>query len=166
MKVLFLDFDGVLNTATYRAWWRRNPQLRTTTAEICPRLVSNVNLIIQETGAKVVLSTAWRTYRHLKPNLVNYLRSAGFEGEVIGMTPDFIHDTPRDPYTNAAVEKTTRGMEICAWLDKHPEAKSYVVLEDSEDMYPLLPERIVWTTDRDGLTLEKAQKAIQILQSG
>lgn len=165
MKVIFLDFDGVLNTATYRAWWRRNPALRIPDAELCPALVANVNHIIAETGAKVVLSTAWRTYTHLRPHLVDYLRSAGFEGTVIGMTPDFTEEVARNPYRtdDGGLIHATRGMEIKAWLDDHPEVASYVVLEDSEDMTPLPADRIVWTTDRDGLTQDRAQKAIEIL---
>lgn len=163
MKILFLDFDGVLNSSTFRRDYRRGLADASLKAELSPVMVAHVNRICDATGALVVLSTAWRTYAHLRPRLIEFLESAGFTGTVIGMTPDFVTNHPRDPYTIGPHKRTTRGMEIRAWLDEHPEVDRYVVLEDSEDMTPLPMRRIVWTSDSRGLTKRQADRAIEIL---
>ena len=47
MKIIFLDIDGVLNT--YNSMDR-----------FCPKAVSCLNEFVQESGAKVVISSSWR----------------------------------------------------------------------------------------------------------
>jgi len=90
MKIIFLDFDGVLNSSAYLAemkqgyedygsdeWWA---------AGLDKRLVLLLNKICDRTGAKVVVSSAWRT-AHTVGNLNRILRAAGFTGEAVGKTP-------------------------------------------------------------------------------
>ena len=66
MKIIFLDIDGVLNSED---WYRKRheevPQHEQSAQypfyELDPELVSNLNLIIQKTEAKVVVSSTWIT---------------------------------------------------------------------------------------------------------
>ena len=57
MRVLFLDFDGVLNSDKYNSErdWRTQGNIDETRLPLLRR-------IIDETGAVIVLSTSWREH--------------------------------------------------------------------------------------------------------
>lgn len=71
MKVLFLDVDGVLNSAEWFA--KQEPTKPLRLHEIDPKPVKRVLRVLEETGAKIVLSSTWR----LVPELVERLRAVG-----------------------------------------------------------------------------------------
>ena len=138
MKVVFLDFDGVLNTTT-----------TTPAYALEAGLVALLNVIVKLTGAKVVVSSAWRAIEGL-PYCVAHLERSGFQGEVIGATPE--RNKVSDP----------RGLEIQAWLDEHPEVEAFVILDDEADMEHLLP-KLVQTSFEHGLTEADVEKAARLL---
>lgn len=108
MKALFLDVDGVLNSATFFA---ENPPMPVTSVD--PRAIRRIRRVAEATGALVVLSSSWRK----QPNLVDTLRTAGVP----------IHDiTP-------TLTGLARCDEILAWLDEHPEVTSYAIIDDDPD---------------------------------
>jgi hypothetical protein len=131
MKVIFLDFDGVLNSRRFLV--RRNLAGRVDDA-IDPEAVARLNQIIARTGAKVVISSTWRSTDSLD-RIISILQSHGFAGEVIGTTP---------------VLSGSRGGEIKAWLDGSRRVKAFVILDDADDLDPLR-SRHVRTSDEDGL---------------
>jgi hypothetical protein len=55
-----------------------------------------------------------------------------------------------------------RGYEIQDWLNKSDFVNSFAILDDDCDMYHLMPY-LVNTDGREGLTMEKAQVAIDLL---
>ena len=57
MKVIFLDIDGVLNSRAYDR--KRNWDELTNIDESRLPLVKN---IVDETGARIVLSSTWKTH--------------------------------------------------------------------------------------------------------
>lgn len=120
MKYLFLDIDGVLNHEkwyrehvndhrdSFKEWW-----------EACfdPECVDRLNKILEETGARLVVSSSWKGDRELK----RYF-------EKVGITTDFditpnLHFNGRWP---------DRGDEINEFLKTHP-CDNYVIIDDDFD---------------------------------
>ncbi|CAE8615878.1 unnamed protein product [Polarella glacialis] len=151
--VIFLDVDGVLNSM-----WGDEEELK-------PRCVHQVKRIVQETGAKIVLSSAWR----LSPVKVKKLESAGLK----------IHDKTID----LGGDLTTRAQEILQWVRSH-NVESWIVLDDvdlangqSEAVMngacvagvksePSLRGHFVLTDlTRRGITAKNAKDAIYLLRS-
>ncbi len=148
MKVVFLDFDGVLN--------------RTEAAQegvIEPLIVGVLNGLLEQTGAKVVVSSSWRCHRSAEETLA-VLTGAGFSGDVVGYTPDLgVH-----AWQTFVPE---RGKEILTWLrgeGKRLGVTSFVILDDLDDMGCLFG-RLVQTRLEDGLTEQKAAEAARLLES-
>lgn len=186
MKVLFLDFDGVLNNGEWMKtlkegeaanrvyggdgdqWWLDM---------IDPAAVSQLNRIIEATGAKVVVSSTWRL-RHDVEALQRLLDTKGFKGEVIDRTP-------HSGETKVQLEDGSwfgpkmslhpqRGDEIFYWLHLHPEVTEFVVLDDDSDM-DKVRDRFVKTYWQHwdqypegelGLGPVAADKAIALLNQG
>lgn len=135
MKVLFLDVDGVLNSAT---WFASQPPMAVT--EVDATAVRRIQRIVAQTGAKVVLSSSWRH----QPELVAQLRAAGVP--IDDMTP----------------RSENRGDEIRAWLLGHPEVTTFAILDDDADAGDYAPERFVRTYWRTGM-YGKHEKAVLAL---
>lgn len=150
MKVVFLDFDGVLNCST-------TPKECSLDREFVERL----NLLLEVSGAVVVLTTTWRLTTFADPLAGvtvcrNALDETGFRGEVIGLTPHL---------AKQGVPSIHRGLEIQAWLDAQPEKpESFVILDDDSDMAHLIPY-LVKTTMKEGLQDVHVKQALEILGS-
>lgn len=144
MKVIFLDFNGVLDT------WDEMDEINYDNLE-------RLKKISLDTEAKIVISSSlknsyWYTGKMSKmlTILVTQLTDAGLE--VIGYTPI----------------AENRESEILAYLNNHPEIEDYVILDDDYDM-PLLKEHLVKLPcqnvgpSQKGLQDEHMRQAIQIL---
>lgn len=138
MNILFLDIDGVLNSTRSCVAFKGYPL--NFSAEHLGRFdwvaIGLVRKLCEETGAQIVLSSAWRQ---------------NFRAEVVGreLNLPIIDVTPW-----SSEPETVRGHEIKAWLDQHPEVNQYAIVDDNSDM---LPEQIagghfVQTNFEDGLT--------------
>jgi hypothetical protein len=64
-RILFLDFDGVLNSRGFLAMSRGLAISRYPHSEIDPEAVARVNRILERTEAEVVVSSSWRHGRTL-----------------------------------------------------------------------------------------------------
>jgi hypothetical protein len=161
MKVIFLDFDGVLNSAaSFRYEDRRReklalenpdaPKLCKVNETLCNVCTSNFQLILDHfPKAKIVISSTWRELFELDW-LKEKLASYGIDSSrVIDKTP-ISYGGPR-------------GSEIQAWLNMHPEVKKYVVLDDNEIDGGIPDEKVVKTTWDTGLTLPHVFQAIKVL---
>jgi DNA-binding LacI/PurR family transcriptional regulator len=138
MKIIFLDFDGVLvNRAALRAR-RLDPQRRPAAD---PEAVAALNHIVHAAGAQIVVTSTWREEYSLA-ELRELLTHWGVTGAVIDQTP----------------VAGTRGEEIQAWLATHP-AERFVILDDVADMDPLRAH-LVQTETEAGLTMREAEMAI------
>lgn len=153
--LLFLDVDGVLNSAR---WCREKPPGGG--IGIDPSAARHLQRIIDETGCKLVLSSTWR-----KDYSIAVMRSkliaAGMRDPVplIGYTPDL--DEPARPgcVINLA---PTRGREVQQWIDTNGFSGPYVCLDDEvHDFLPAHP--LVQTTFHNGLMREHADACIAIL---
>jgi len=166
MKVVFLDIDGVINHCDTRS------DVSPSTTEplpipIAPECMARLNRLIAETGAKIVISSSWRTFarwQDLGPALVRH----GLVADVIGETPDLVNDTvwlenwrvrEGAPFT---YERLERGWEIGEWITSHPEVTGFVILDDCSDMDELKPW-LVLTHPNDGLDDPDVERAKWIL---
>jgi len=174
MKVIFLDFDGVICTrdsiagAHEFAKADKSGDRNLYSAQmIDPILVGNLNEVVKETGAVVVVSSAWRHLHDMK-EVREFLRINGFLGKVIDRTPVW------KEYKDEIGVKTTndlerfweyeRGNEIKMWLDKHPEVESFVILDDEiSDIFPVFPYNYIRTDMENGFHEGLIKEVIKML---
>lgn len=147
IKVIFLDVDGVLNN-------RMTTRRTKTTGYIFVgnKHIRNLKRIINETDAKVVLSSDWRYDRDDPKQNGDFLE---LRDELMRRGIKFYGFTPD-------LRSATRGEEITLWLSEHPEVSNFVILDDRSDMEPN-KDHLVQTTMIHGLGEEDADKAIRIL---
>src|SRR5687767_758425 len=111
--ILFLDFDGVLNSLEFFGRTNNFTTIRNQNDMLDPVAVKRLNRIIKATDALVVISSSWRLNYKLT-ELIKLLVSVGFMGKVIGTTID-------DPRVN-------RGVEIAHWLSSNHYRGPYIIL--------------------------------------
>lgn len=156
MKVIFLDIDGVLNS------WSTGYKITTEKLQL-------LNNLIEQTGAKIVISSSWRigskdvkdfldknfskcTFRldNFK-DVANqeYITNIFYNDNIIGLTDTF---------------GPSRGDEIKRWLDNHSDdVESYVILDDDTDMLDEQLEHLVQTDTYYGITDREVHLASLIL---
>lgn len=139
MKILFLDIDGVVNSVT-------TAQRHRGMIGIDPYMALLVGRIIEATDASIVLSSSWR-------------HDPGAREEVTKQVMPFIDVTPNFK------GETSRGTEIKAWLDLHPEVTKYAILDDNEDMRTEQMPNFFKTSWSTGLTQEIADAIIAHLST-
>ncbi len=140
-KILFLDFDDVLNTATTL---ERGELFDRPNVEV-------LNTVVDRTGAAIVVTSMWRIGASVE-ELEEMLVTAGVHarGRVVGATP--------------CLEDGPRGEEISAWLQQAtlPVAQ-FVILDDRSDM-GALAERLVRTNPQYGLVGSQVDEIVARLQ--
>jgi hypothetical protein len=165
-KIIFLDIDGVLNVIP--------PDYDQFGGIFHDHLVDNLNLIIKETGAKIVISSTWR-FGGLE-RMKQMWQFRNLPGEVIDITPDchdLINTASWSRYHPSESKKIDRGHEIDYWLDGRTDIESYVIIDDDNDFLPHQRGNFVRTANNInhpdsidigyGLTKECARRAITIL---
>ena len=152
-KIIFLDFDGVLNTEYYQGLlqfqgkqWQDEHG-----AFFDPRAVRQLKRVIDTTGADIVVESSWK-YLGLEA-MQELWRVRDLPGRVIDITPSLTGNA-------------SKGEEIAAWLSEYatPDAR-YVIIDDE---YVALDAQIpffIWTNPYEGLTEDHADRAISILNS-
>lgn len=171
MKVIFLDIDGVLNSARSfianhprdnKSHWKTVDERNIATID--PIAVKMINEIAFRCNAEIVVSSTHRKWFYLSsgnmqlgpvvdlPSLIDYMHNIGIEKDVIDATPVL------------SGEGRCRGDEIALWLSKHPEVNNYVIIDDDCDMTQEQVEyHFVRTDNYNGLMFENFEKAILIL---
>lgn len=141
MKVLFLDIDGVCNSA---AWVKlgNNPWHGTD-----PAAVKLVRQIIAQTKCKVVLSSTWRLWAESRA--------------VVKRDVCHFIDVTKDMQAGAKWGAVERGLEVQEWLDRHPAVTQYAILDDNSDFLP--HQWLFKTTWETGITEDIAQAVIHHL---
>ena len=147
MKVVFLDIDGVLNCASDGI------------DKVNKRCVNEFNKIIDQTDAKIVISSSWRDIYKFD-ELCNILHSNGLKGKIIGKTPSW-----KTSHNNNIVGAYgSRAEEIREWLEENKELDitKYAVLDDGfmdREMEP----NFVQTDLTEGLDPDDVIKCVKIL---
>jgi hypothetical protein len=169
MKVIFLDFDGVLNPTHYMMclgkMWRESNGLIKSQDEyghlFFQQNIDALNHILENTNAKIVVSSTWRMSGKKVIEDMFFERNMNLAySEFFDITPD--HAQPQQSGLWLADE---RGAEIQAWLDAHPEVTNYVIIDDQSDMLPSQMNNFVKVNQWYGLTIEDAENAIKILNT-
>jgi hypothetical protein len=149
MKIIMLDFDGVLNSEKFVL---DNKDLFINQAfsmqqNLDKEAVARLNKIIELTGAKVVVSSTWRILNSIE-KLQKILDNHGFTGEIIGKT--------------GRAANGLRGNEIAAWLNENGPVEAFVIIDDDSDMVHLM-HKLVQTNWKLGLQDEHVVKCVEIL---
>ena len=156
MNVIFLDFDGVVNTPVWDTIDREFKMNMPYHGFVNNRdAVEWIEAFCQIYDFNVVVSSDWR----LNKNWRECLLCGGFmdSERVIDRTPHF-------PPTS---EKYGRGHEIQTWLDEHPEVKNFLIVDD--DISEMLPEHkkhIIHTDEEIGFTEWNFNQCIDKLYEG
>ncbi len=126
-KYLFLDIDGVLNHQEWyeRTWEKRKKQeVKYPYCEFDPLCVERVNRILNETGAKLVISSSWRNDPYLSDTF-----------KEVGLPTEF--DKTMNYYQASVMGLETRGQEINYYLTKGTGCMNknvrYVIIDDDND---------------------------------
>lgn len=141
MKIIFLDFDGVLTRTDDPSSFRSLSKIAVDNLNSLVDMVPDVNIVITST---------WRKYQSL-PDLLNIMTDAGFRYSslVMGVTPDM---------------NNKRGYDISAWIRKNNRPiDSMVILDDDDDMCGFR-RKLVQTSFNNGLTMNDVKKACDILR--
>lgn len=174
MKVMFLDFDGVLNSHQSAIFWHNKIDqskwesemykswpgtLREYIAmEFCPIALSNIEELVRRVpDLKIVVSSTWR-YGETPDTLRQILSPSKLVGDaIIDITPDFGW---RDG------KHVERGKEIQDWLKRHPEVTHYVIVDDDNDMLESQKENFVHTSVLHGFQYGDLLWALRVLGEG
>ena len=162
-RFIFLDFDGVLNTGRYqRELQARGETLRDALGpRFDPQAVDALRMLLERSGARLVITSSWRTaglaaMRHL-------WRSRSLPGEVTDITPFYMFSAYRtSPQEEPFMGFTPgcRGLETAEWLTRHAEPDApYAILDEEEAVRRQQAYRLVHINPETGLTPADARKA-------
>jgi hypothetical protein len=134
MKVIFLDIDGVLNCS-------KTPNPRKFPYIVDARLLTRLKRLLEQTGAKVVLTSSWRV------DPVGLLAAKHFGVPFIDVCPD--------------MPSERRCVEMRAWLLEHPRVKRFAVIDDEDDGLDDMP--LFQPSSKTGLTPQIAKGVARYL---
>lgn len=150
MKVIFLDFDGVITTL--KSGWELDNKKQLLVKQIC-----------DATGAKIVISSSCRRY-----NLARNIESLSKEVDHPFILFDYLIDVTPWMYSSKHSEREThyftpRGVEIQRWLAEHKDVTNYVILDDDSDMLLAQKPYFIKTHGYYGICPKNVKGAIKIL---
>lgn len=140
-KILFLDIDGVCNSAEHA---HRNGIGKILGIDPYPAFM--VGKIQLDTDCEVVLSSTWRLWENTRKEVSESVV------KFVDCTPDFRG-------------KGCRGDEIQDWLDRNPDVTQYAILDDDSDMLDSQKPNFFQTTWAKGLTQEIASAVTEHLNA-
>jgi len=170
-RILFLDFDGVLNTQRHLAALRANNRslIDGFGHLFDPESVANLGKIIEQTGASIVITSPWRLEG--SERMAEMWRERNLPGYLIGVTErcctpeELLPGSTREDFAHLAPECwIMRGNEIKAWLVDHASPNCrYVIMDDEDDILPEQRPNLVRIDPHCGITEENVRAAVAIL---
>lgn len=145
MKIVFLDFDGVVSTP--RAHMART-DAPLPDRWIDPIAVKLFNLLCEATDAAVVISSSWRLLYDGRESFREMMLRNGFAA---ALHADWRTERIDGP----------RGDEVAEWLSRHPEVTAHAILDDESDFRDGQP--LVKTSMEFGLGQDDVFKAARFL---
>lgn len=166
IPILFADIDGVLNCHDFDAEAVSNPIHR--------EKVLRINRVLKATGARLVLSSAWRYILHRgEMNLAGLdwlLRSHGLlSGALVGITrADTMAPRVYNGVPGTWPVENERGQQIRDWLAVSVgligfEARPFAVVDDLDLGISAAGLPFVQTVGIEGLTDADAERLIELL---
>ena len=115
-KIIFLDFDGVMDTAYYDHILSKNGLATTDKYGVLfdPTCISNLKKIIDATGADIVVSSTWKDFMSYQ-EILEMWKECNLPGFVTDVTPTVSRH---------------RGSQIDAWLRDCKDVCQYVIIDD------------------------------------
>jgi len=170
MKIIFLDIDGVLNNpGTYENKDKLMVNLGCGGVkyrqENCfeKELVNNLNEIIKQTGAYIVLSSSWRygleSHGEIKALLNKIMK---IEGCVLGKTPESIVWQTRAEEIQAWLDRSLPYYQDLFGLDGDEPLESFIILDDDSN-FGDLQNNLVRVDGSRGLTQKEVNLAVRRL---
>lgn len=168
MKLIFLDIDGVLNA-------HEPLDADVLCATFHRDKVALLNGVLRATGAKIVLSSAWRYIVHRGEATLDgmdwLLRSHGvISGRLFGVTPidtmmPWLKKGTFDGEPSHWPKENERGKQITDWLtaDYAPPCSRHVVIDDLDLGISAAGHPFVQTDGKVGLTAADAEKVLKLL---
>ena len=166
-KIIFLDFDGVLNTEHYqrflsfqgKAWEDEYG------AFFDPESVLQLRRIVEATNADIVIESSWKFYG--LETMQEMWKRRNLPGKIIDITPTSVSDSW---LLNADLDDINpalghcKGLEIASWLsDNVSKEARYVIIDDEYVIMESQSPQFLLTNSYNGITAEIADKAISIL---
>jgi len=159
-KVLFLDFDGVLNPYLYSNYltklWSHHKNSGVCSRDqfgdyFAPWCVDELKHIVNFTDCYIVVISTWRAYL----DVFHFWKERRLPGIVLGATPVGIDD--KGP-------EITRGLEVKIWCEKHGTPEKFAILDDNDEFTGVFGgEQYVQTNPKFGLTRTETEKVINLL---
>jgi len=155
MKVIFLDFDGVITTPDTK--WH-----------IGLVYVKRIKKICDVTGAKLVISSSWQRYAGInnesrEERVNNWLKGIlmkGYRGPIKKFFQDYTYDMSGRFYGEYGPD---RGADIKSWLVRNPDVTNYVIIDDEDDMLDEQLFKFVQTDWVFGIQDREVRLAIEVL---
>lgn len=152
MNIIFLDFDGVMDTASYDMYLVRNvlPECDETGRPVFdPKCIECLKQIVDETGADIVATSDWKYIDNYK-GLLEMWRNRNLPGFLTDVTPNVTKH---------------RGEEIDSWLKECRTDCNYVIIDDLDEsnfnIHQL--DRLIVVDPFVGLDKHAVKRAISIL---
>ena len=149
-KIIFLDFDGVLNTEHYQdlLQYQGKPWQDEYGAFFDPKAVKQLKRIIDATDADIVVESSWK---YLGLDAMKELwKVRNLPGTIIDITPSLLGKN--------------KGVEIASWLSKYAKQDiRYVIIDDEYVILDSQLPHFILTNPYEGITEEQANRAISML---
>lgn len=149
-KIIFLDFDGVLNTEHYQdlLQYQGKPWQDEYGAFFDPKAVKQLKRIIDATDADIVVESSWK---YLGLDAMKELWEVrNLPGTIIDITPSLLGKN--------------KGVEIASWLSKYAKQDTrYVIIDDEYVILDSQLPHFILTNPYEGITEEQANRAISML---
>ncbi len=149
-NIIFLDFDGVLNSKYTKEKWKGWAGIEDEKLQLLKDIVDNTKSII-------VLTSSWRH----SWDFASYMESESSTG-------NYIYRKFKENGLKIRSKTESlggRGKEIKAWLDKYPHG-NWIVLDDEYfndfEEYGIIPH-LIKTDFNEGLTEQDVKKAKKML---
>jgi hypothetical protein len=159
-KIIFLDFDGVLNRFHGENSTKNKCWIGTIGFEI--ELVKNLNHLLEnlEKNWDVVISSSWKTYGigSCLKTLIHY-----------GLDIENLHR-----FNDRTGNGKTRAEEIINYVDRYSYPVEFIVIDDeyfdiigdhkdlTDDLRKKLENRFIQTNMKNGLTMEDVEKILNM----
>lgn len=171
-KVIFLDFDGVLNAFYYpklladrgKTWRDEFGVLFTL------ECINQLKRIIDATHAHIIISSSWKipfqneTAEIALNNLKKLWTTRQYPGRIDGATPNLTFQEILDMECEGNFI-CHKGFEIEQWLRQHPTYTSYAIIDDEKIALPHHQSHFIQTNPMVGLRPKDADQVIAILHT-
>lgn len=166
-KIIFLDFDGVLNTEHYQNYlmYQGKPWQDKHGALFDPSAVKQLKRIVDITKADFVIESSWKFLGLVA--MQELWEERDLPGKVIGITDLYASDKW---LLNANLDDIDpamghcKGMEIASWLaDNTKNDVNYVIIDDEYVCLESQLPHFILTNPHDGITEDIADRVIALL---